>query len=97
MDGRVRPHVNRMPDNARLRITPKTADNSFVYRLKNQFQVEPRKKLGHHPMTDVGNGEYLAQSVEICFSTIRTRSSTMASRNNSSSFALPSTSFESYV
>src|SRR5210317_423546 len=97
MDRRIRPHKNRLPHDARFRIAPEAAGNYFVRRLDNQFEVVTPEKLGQYFMTNVGDGEYLTQSVEICFRTIRTRSSTMASRSSSSSFALPSTSVESYV
>ena len=52
---------------------------------------------GEGRLADIGNGDDVRQSVEICFRTMRTRSLTMASRSSSSSLALPRTSVESYV
>jgi len=95
VDRCIRPHEYRMPDNPRLGITPEAAGNRFVRGLDRQFESKPLEKFGQCGMTNVDNPEYAAQSVEICLSTIRTRSSTMASRSNSSSFVLPSTSVES--
>lgn len=88
---------NRSANNTRLRIAPETAAYLFTSALHNKLQPESCKEGDQDTLANVIDGQDIAQSVEICFSTMRTRSSTMASRSRSCSRALPSTSVVSYV
>ena len=92
MDWCVGPHENGMTRDARLCVAPEAAPDRFTLRLHHEFEAISAEQLGKCLLPDVGDDENLAQSVEICLRTMRTRSSTIASRSSDSSFALPRTS-----
>ena len=95
MDWGVRTNKHTMTNNARFAVTPETACDALAFGLNGQLQPVPLQQRRQRGGTDVVYCQDIVQSVSICFRTIRTRSSTMASRSSASSRALPSTSVES--
>ena len=87
--------VHAVSDDARLGIAPEAACDQFLVALYDQLETKSCQKRFKDLPPDISNGQYAGQSEEICLRTIRTRSSTIACRSSSSSWALPSTSVES--
>lgn len=92
---RIRPHVDRTLHHPGFRVTPEAAPDAFAGGLHDEPEAITLEQGGQNIMADVTHAKDARQSVEICFRTMRTRSSTIASRSSSSSRALPSTSVES--
>jgi len=83
--------------NASLGVTPEASRNFLGGALYNEPKSISFEKSGQDILTYVVHDQDIRQSVSICFNTMRTRLSTIASRSNSCSYALPNTSVGSYV
>ena len=97
MQWRVATNEYGTTHNTSLGISPKAAPNLCTGSLHDESKPISLKKSDQDLLADVIDREYVRQIVPICFNTMRTRLSTIASRINSCSCALPSTSVGSYV
>ena len=97
MQWRVATNEYGTTHNASLGIPPKAAPDLCTGSLHDESKPISLKKSDQDLLANVIDREYVRQIVSICFNTMRTRLSTIASRINSCSCALPSTSVGSYV
>ncbi len=92
-----------MPDDAGFGLAPETAGNRPAVSDPLGNQAESAQEAVHVCDRQIADGQYreicvsAAQMPDNWIMTTRTRSSTMASRSNCSSFSLPSTSVSSQV